>query len=76
MKFFRQEYWSGLPFPFLGNLPDPGMEPTTLGSPALAGGFFHHCAAWESILTILGLLHFHIHFRIGLSISTKHLLEL
>ena len=35
--FFRQEYWSGLPFSSLGDLPHPGMEP---GSPALAGGFF------------------------------------
>jgi len=32
MGFSRQEYWSGLPFLFLGTLPDPGMEP---GSPAL-----------------------------------------
>ena len=32
MEFFRQEYWSGLPFPSPGDLPDPGMEP---GSPAL-----------------------------------------
>ena len=32
MGFYRQEYWSGLPFPFPGNLPNPGMEP---GSPAL-----------------------------------------
>ena len=30
--FPRQEYWSGLPFPSLGNLPDPGIEP---GSPTL-----------------------------------------
>ena len=30
--FSRQEYWSGLPFPSLGDLPDPGIEP---GSPAL-----------------------------------------
>ena len=30
--FSRQEYWSGLPFPFLGDLPDPGIEPQ---SPAL-----------------------------------------
>ena len=37
MGFPRQEYWSGLPFPSLGDLPDPGMEPM---SPALAGGFF------------------------------------
>ena len=32
MGFSRQEYWSGLPFPSLGDLPDPGIEP---GSPAL-----------------------------------------
>ena len=34
---FRQEYWSGLPFPTLENLPNSGIEPT---SPALTGGFF------------------------------------
>ena len=27
MEFSRKEYWSGLPFPFPGNLPDPGIEP-------------------------------------------------
>jgi len=27
MEFSRQEYWSGLPFPFPGNLPDPGIKP-------------------------------------------------
>ena len=32
MEFFRQEYWSGLPFPPPGDLPDPGIEP---GSPVL-----------------------------------------
>ena len=32
MEFFRQEYWSGLPFPFPGDLPDPGIKP---GSPSL-----------------------------------------
>ena len=31
MKFSRQEYWSGLPFPPLGDLPDPGFEPTSPG---------------------------------------------
>ena len=40
MKFSRQEYWSGLPFPTPGDLPDPGIKPTSLVSPALAGGFF------------------------------------
>ena len=37
MGFSRQEYWSGLPFPPLGDLTDPGMESM---SPASAGGFF------------------------------------
>ena len=36
----RQEYWSGLPYPTPGYLPDPGIEPASLVSPALAGGFF------------------------------------
>ena len=37
IRFLRQEYWTGLLFPCLRNLPDPGMEPK---SPALAGVFF------------------------------------
>ena len=37
MKFHRQEYWSRLPFPSPGDLPDPGTEPM---SSVLAGGFF------------------------------------
>ena len=37
---FRQEYWSGLPFPPLGDLSDPGVEPVSPPFPALAGGFF------------------------------------
>ena len=37
MGFPRQEYWSGLPFPSPGDLPNPGIEPTTA---ALAGGSF------------------------------------
>ena len=36
MRFFRQEYRSGLPFPSPGDLPDAGIEPTSLASPALA----------------------------------------
>ena len=39
-EIFRQEYWSGLPFPPPGDLPDPGIEPISLASPALADGFF------------------------------------
>ena len=37
MEFSQEEYWSGLPFPFPGDLPIPGIKPT---SPALAGRFF------------------------------------
>ena len=40
MGFSRQEYWSGLPFPPPGDLPHPGIEPMSLVSLALAGGFF------------------------------------
>ena len=40
MELPRQEYWSGLPFPTPGDLLDPGIEPASLASPTLAGGFF------------------------------------
>ena len=40
MEFSRQEYWSGLPFPTPGDVPDPGIKPIFLGSPALASRFF------------------------------------
>ena len=40
MGFPRQEYWSGLPFPTPGALPDPGIETASLAFPAQAGGFF------------------------------------
>ena len=40
MGFPRQEYWSELPFPSPGDLPDPGIKPESLVPPALAGGFF------------------------------------
>ena len=39
MEFSGQEYWSGLPFPSPRDLPYPGIEPMSLTSPALAGGF-------------------------------------
>ena len=45
MGFSRQEYWSGLPCPPPGDLPDPGIEPT---SPALAGGFLTTSTTWEA----------------------------
>ena len=46
MGFSRQEYWSGLPCPLPGDLPDLGIEPT---SPELAGGFFTtSTSTWEA----------------------------
>ena len=39
LAFPRQEYWSGLPFPSPGDLPNPGIKPKSLASPALAGRF-------------------------------------
>ena len=47
MGLSRQEYWSGLPCPLLGDLPDPGIKPRSLMSPALAGGFFTTSATWK-----------------------------
>ena len=41
----KQEYWSGLSFPSPGDLPEPGIEPS---SPALAGGFFTTSTIWEA----------------------------
>ena len=48
MGFSRQEYWSGLPCPPPGDLPDPGIEPVSLMSPALAVGFFTTSTTWEA----------------------------
>ena len=44
----RKGYWSELPYPSSGDLPDPGIEPTSLVSTVLAGGFFTTCATWEA----------------------------
>ena len=57
MGFSRQGYWSGLPSPPPGDLPNPGIKPT---SPALlASGFFSTGATWEAqIYVCLELIHF------------------
>ena len=49
---FTQEYWSGLPCPAPGDLPDPGIEPMSLMSPVLVGEFFTARATWEALLRI------------------------
>ena len=53
MGFSRQEYWSSLPFPSSGDLPNPGIEPTSLRSPALAGRFFTTRTTWEALDTLI-----------------------
>ena len=59
MGFTRQEYQSGLPCSPPGDLPDSGIEPASLISTALAGGFFTS-ATWEARVCVLGnLLMFH-----------------
>ena len=55
MGFSRQEYWSGLPFPSPGDLPDPGIKPTSLTSPALAGGFFFFKTTGATWAAVRGL---------------------
>ena len=53
MGFSRQEWWIGLPFPSPKDLPDAGIKPEPLTSPASAGGFFTTSASWEALLTRL-----------------------
>ena len=48
MGFSRHEFWSGFPFSVPGHLPDPGIEPTSFMSSALAGRFFTTGATGEA----------------------------
>ena len=53
MGFSRQDNWSQLPYPSPGDIPDPGMEPT---SPALAGRFFTTESPGKPVLYIMDVL--------------------
>ena len=55
MGFPSQEYWSGLPFPPPGDLPNPGIKPTSLTSLALAGSFSTRTATWEAQFLTTGM---------------------
>ena len=57
MGFSRQEYWSGLPFPPPEDIPNSGMEPQSLVSPALAGGFFTTSTIWKIWLFLWKVVH-------------------
>ena len=50
MGFSRQEYWSELPFHPPRDLPDLGIEPVSLVSPALVGQFFTTSSTWDSAI--------------------------
>ena len=56
MGFSRPQYWSGLPCPPSGDLPDPGIKAKSLMSAALAGGFFTTSTTWEA--------HVYIHIKV------------
>ena len=51
MGFSRPEYWSGMPCSPPGDFPDPGIEPVSLMSPAVAGEFFTTSITWEVPVT-------------------------
>ena len=48
MRFSQKEFWSELPFPPPGDLPDPGIKLQSLASPVLAGWFFTTSTTWEA----------------------------
>ena len=58
MGFSRQEYWNGLSHPLPGDLSDPGIEPMSLTSPALACRFFTVSIMWDTYVPgyILGIV--------------------
>ena len=62
MKCIKQDYWGGLPFLPPGDLPDPGIESTSLVSPAFAGGFITTSATWINFF-----------YLVGISVSTRQL---
>ena len=66
MGFSRQEYCSGLPCPLPGDLPDPGNEPKSLMSPALAGGFFTISTTWGRFLLAI-----HLKYGIYMTLPTS-----
>ena len=72
MEFSKQEYWSGFPFPTPGDLPKPGIKPTSLASPALAGRFLTTVPAGK-YLYFCGI-YFNFSFYISNFIDLKFLL--
>ena len=70
MRFSRPEYCRGLQFPSPGDLPNPGIKPISLMSPALASGFFTTSTTWEvpyiihtNTIFLLEFPHFYLHSK-------------
>ena len=59
MEFSRQEYWSEFPCPPPEDLPDLGIKPGSLISPALADGFFTTSTTWEALVIALDPLKYY-----------------
>ena len=72
MGFLRQEYWSGLPFPSPGGFPDPGIEPASLASPAVAGVFFTTVPPQVHLCHILDSLYKWYHMIFVFVFLTSH----
>ena len=69
IKFSRQEYWSGLPFPFPGDLPDPGIEPR---SPELqADTLTSEPPGKPSVTLALAKISNQLHCILGIEISPR-----
>ena len=54
--FSRQEYWSGFPCPPAGDIPDPGIEPTSVNFPVFAGVIFTTSTTWEALFLCMSLV--------------------
>ena len=73
MGFFRQEYWSGLPFSPPWDLPDPGIKLASPVSPALAGGFFITTTTWEAQKLLVPTCDLHRQWSWTLTAHQNHL---
>ena len=72
MEFSWQEYWSGLPFPTPEDLPDPGMEPASHASPALASEFFATTTTKYLYVCACTCTHVHLVAKSFLTLSQPH----
>ena len=68
LEFSSQKYWSGLLFPFPGDLPDPGIEPESIASSALAGGLCTTSTTWEA-----SWVHCYILYKADLDINRNQI---